>query len=66
MKKLFGLALVLGLCAVVSQPAPARAYTCQEICGGEWSSCRLDCRFTPYTGCSNDCWQEYQACLAAC
>lgn len=66
MKKLFGLALVLGLCAVVSQPAPARAYTCQEICAGEWSSCRLDCRFSPYPGCTNDCWQEYQTCLAGC
>ena len=66
MKKLLGLVLVLGLCAVVSQPAPARAYTCQQICSSEYSSCKLDCRFTPYPGCLNDCTQEYNACIAGC
>ncbi|HEY9422751.1 MAG TPA: hypothetical protein VIW92_15155 [Thermoanaerobaculia bacterium] len=66
MKKLFGLALVLGFCSVVSRPAPAHAYTCQEICLGEYNSCQMDCRFSPYPGCYNDCDQWYYACLAGC
>ncbi|HYO16313.1 MAG TPA: hypothetical protein VE685_24200 [Thermoanaerobaculia bacterium] len=66
MKKFFALVAALGLCAVLSAPVPSSAYTCQDFCLSDYNSCKLDCRFHPYTGCANDCWQEYQACLAAC
>ncbi|HEX6901179.1 MAG TPA: hypothetical protein VF789_15750 [Thermoanaerobaculia bacterium] len=65
MKKLFGLALVLGLCTWISNAAPAHA-SCVQICGSEYASCKLDCRFNPYPGCLNDCTMEYNACVAAC
>jgi len=61
-------ASTLGIAALAKLAAPTQAfaYTCTDICAGEYASCRLDCRFTPYTGCLNDCFQEYQACLAGC
>lgn len=69
-KSLLKLALAAAFaCAALWQaaaPAPALAFTCQDICFSEWNSCRLDCRFFPYPGCANDCWQEQQTCLAGC
>ncbi len=47
-------------------PQPINLYTCAQLCASEYSSCKLDCRFQPYTGCANDCWLAYQACLAGC
>ena len=67
MKKLFGLALVLGLCAVVSRPVPAHAYTCFDICFSEDNACRADCHWGGYyPGCYEDCDARYTACLAGC
>ncbi|HXU29797.1 MAG TPA: hypothetical protein VN851_04385 [Thermoanaerobaculia bacterium] len=48
------------------QLQPINLYTCSQLCGSEYSSCKLDCRFQPYPGCANDCWLAYQACLAGC
>jgi hypothetical protein len=46
--------------------APVNLSSCTDLCLTEYNSCRLDCRFQPYPGCANDCWLEYQACLAGC
>ena len=51
MKKLFGLTLALVLCSLIGRAKPAHAFTCAEICGADYTSCRTDCRFTPYQGC---------------
>ena len=48
------------------QVQPINLYTCSQLCASEYSSCKLDCRFQPYPGCANDCWMEYQTCLAGC
>ena len=45
---------------------PVNLSACTDLCGSEYNSCRLDCRFQPYPGCANDCWLEYQACLGGC
>jgi hypothetical protein len=66
MKKLFGLTLALVLCSMIGRAKPAHAFTCAEICGADYTSCRTDCRFTPYQGCQSDCSQEYSACLSHC
>ena len=65
MKKLFGLTLVLVVCALVGRAKPAHA-TCLDICTSEYNSCKIDCRFNPYPGCLTDCNNEYNACKAAC
>lgn len=67
-RALFKLAFAstLGIALLAKLAAPAHAYTCQELCLGDYNSCKLDCRFTPYPGCLTDCSHEYQACLAAC
>lgn len=65
MKKLFGLTLVLVVCMLVGRAKPVHA-TCLDNCLGEFTSCKLDCHFNPYTGCLTDCNNEYNACKAAC
>lgn len=68
MKKFSGLSLVLALTltALLGPAKTSSASPCTDGCLGDYQSCRLDCRFFPYTGCANDCYTEYQACLAAC
>ena len=67
MKKLFGLALVLGLCAVVSRPVPVQANDCYNRCWSEDYWCRADCHWGGYyPGCYEDCDRNYSACLAGC
>jgi hypothetical protein len=66
MKKLFALTAVLALCSLVGRAKPAHAYTCAQLCGGDFSQCKLDCRFNPYPGCLTDCNTEYSACLSHC
>ena len=66
MKKLFALTAVLALCALVGRAKPAHAYTCAQLCGGDFSQCKLDCRFNPYPGCLTDCNTESSACLSHC
>jgi len=66
MKKLFALALALTLCSLIGPAKSVHASTCTDACLTDYTSCKVDCRFTPYPGCLNDCWTEYQACLAAC
>ncbi len=67
MKRLFGLALVLSLCAVVSRPAPVHANDCYNRCWSEDNSCRLDCAWGGYyPGCYEDCDRQYNACMANC
>jgi hypothetical protein len=66
MKKLFALTLVLALCTLVGRAKPAHAFTCAEICGSEYTSCKIDCRFNPYPGCTTDCNTEYSTCLSHC
>jgi hypothetical protein len=66
MKKLFGLALVLALCTLLGPARPAHASACTDICLSEDNSGRIDCRFNPYPGCTTDCRNEYDACVAAC
>jgi hypothetical protein len=66
MKKLFALTLLLALCTWIAPAKSVHASTCTDICGSEYKSCQLDCRFNPYPGCANQCWMEYQACLAGC
>jgi hypothetical protein len=66
MKKLFALTLTLALCSLIGRVKPAHAYTCLEICTGEWTQCKEDCRFNPYPGCIPECNSEHTACLAGC
>jgi hypothetical protein len=65
-KLAFASTLGIAALAKLASPTPAFAFTCQQICAAENSSCKLDCRFTPYPGCQTDCFHENQACLAAC
>jgi hypothetical protein len=66
MKKLFALTLLLALCSLTGPAKPAHASTCTDICLGDYSSCKVDCRFNPYPGCLSDCSSDYQACLSHC
>ena len=66
MKKLAALSLILGLCCLLGPAKTSSASSCTTICNAEHSDCLSDCRFFPYTGCANDCWQEWQICLAGC
>lgn len=66
MKKLFSLIAVLALCSLIGPAKTVHASACTDICAGEYSSCKLDCRFNPYPGCLNECTTDYQTCLAGC
>jgi len=66
MKKLFGLTLVLALSSLIGPAKPVHASTCTDICLGDYTSCKMDCRFNPYPGCLNDCTHDYNVCLAGC
>ncbi|MBW8878499.1 MAG: hypothetical protein JF614_26360 [Acidobacteria bacterium] len=66
MKRLAALTLVLGLCALLGPAKTSSAYTCAQLCDGDYHSCQVDCRFSPYPGCANDCRNEWQTCLAGC
>lgn len=66
MKKLAALTLVLGLCVLLGPAKTSSASSCTDLCAIEYNDCRLDCRFFPYPGCANDCWQAWQLCLAGC
>jgi hypothetical protein len=65
MRKILVAALVLTLCSLCP-PATVSASPCTDLCYSEYNSCKLDCRFNPYTGCLQDCNNELNACLAAC
>ncbi|HEX4962784.1 MAG TPA: hypothetical protein VF173_18255 [Thermoanaerobaculia bacterium] len=66
MKRLAALTLVLGFCALLGPAKTSSAFTCSQICDGERQDCLADCHSFPYTGCANDCRNEWLACLAAC
>lgn len=66
MKKLFALTLVLALCSLIGPAKSVHASPCTDICASEYTSCKVDCRFNPYPGCTNQCWLAYQSCLAGC
>jgi hypothetical protein len=58
--------LCMLIAVVVALPKPAAADACTIACQQADLACQRSCVQFPYDGCSVDCFDNYQACLASC
>ncbi len=67
MKKLFGLALALGICTLLGPAQTSQASpTCTDYCRADWRRCYSDCQTYPYPNCDFDCQKKLYWCSQEC
>jgi len=58
--------LCMLLAVVAALPKPAAADACTTACQQADLACQRQCVQFPYDGCSTDCLDNFNACIASC